>query len=113
MTLVMIVVGKAKQSTDLGSMAVVAATDSDSLLLQQVLHPTGGLPVELHVCDLALLVDESEGVHPKALHVAIVQGDANVILQEGELQICEPTSERRSARLLPTTHSPSHVLAAT
>ena len=67
-------------------MAVVAATHSDSLLLQQVLHTTGGLPVELHICDLALLVDESEGVHSKALHVAIVQGDANVILQEGELQ---------------------------
>ena len=67
-------------------MAVVAATNSDGLLLQQVLHPTGGLPVELDVCDLALLVDEGEGVHPKALHVAVVQGDADVVLQEGELQ---------------------------
>ena len=81
-----VVLSKAKHKTDLGSMAVVAATNSDSLLLQQVFHTTCGLPVELHVCDLALLVDESEGVHSKALHVAVVQGDANVILQEGELQ---------------------------
>ena len=73
-------------ATDLGSMAVIAATDSDGLILQQVLHTTRGLPVELNIRDLALLVDEGEGVHTKALHVTVVQGDANVILQEGELQ---------------------------
>ena len=66
-------------------MAVVAAADSDGFILQQVLHPAGGLPVELDIGDLALLVDEGEGVHPEALHVAVVQGDADVILQEGEL----------------------------
>ena len=71
--------------SDLSGMAVVAATDSDSLILQQALHSTSGLPVELDVCDLALLVDQSEGVHSKALHVAVVEGDAHVILQEGEL----------------------------
>ena len=42
--------------------------------------------MELDICDLALLVDEGEGVHPKALHVAVVQGNAHIILQKGELQ---------------------------
>ena len=35
---------------------------------------------------LALTGDQGVGVHAKALHVAVVQGDAKVILQEGELQ---------------------------
>lgn len=42
--------------------------------------------MELDICDLALFVDEGEGVHPKALHVTIVEGDTHIILQEGELQ---------------------------
>lgn len=35
---------------------------------------------------LALTGDQGVGVHSKALHVAVVQRDAKVILQEGELQ---------------------------
>ena len=70
-------------------MAVVAATNVDSFLLQQVLDTACGLPVELDVGDLALLVDQSEGVHSKALHVAVVQRDAHIILQEGELHSTE------------------------
>ena len=42
--------------------------------------------MELDVVDLAGLVDEGEGVHAEALHVAVVGGDADVIQQEGELQ---------------------------
>ena len=40
----------------------------------------GGLPVELDVGHAALLVDQGVCVHAKALHVAIVQGNANVVL---------------------------------
>ncbi len=46
---------------------------------------TGGLPVELDIGDLALLVDQGVGVHAKALHVAVIGRDAHVILQESEL----------------------------
>ena len=42
--------------------------------------------MELDIRDLALLVDEGESVHSKALHVAVVQRNAHIILQEGELQ---------------------------
>lgn len=42
--------------------------------------------MELDIRNLALLVDEGEGVHPKALHVAVVQGNAHIVLQERELQ---------------------------
>ena len=45
-----------------------------------------GLPVELDIGDLAGLVDERVGVHAKALHVAVVLGDAHVVLQERELR---------------------------
>ena len=67
-------------------MAVVAPSNLDCLLLQEALHSTGGLPMELDVRDLALLVNEGEGVHPKALHVAVVQGNAHIVLQKGELR---------------------------
>ena len=42
--------------------------------------------MELDIRDLALLVDEGEGMHSKAFHVTVVQRNAYVILQEGELQ---------------------------
>lgn len=74
-------------------MAVVAASNHNSLLLQEALHPTCGLPVKLDIRDLALLVDQGEGVHSKALHVTIIQWDAYVILEEGELQ-CTTTVSR-------------------
>ena len=45
----------------------------------------GGLPVELDVGDAALPVDEGVGVHAKALHVAVVERDAEVVQQKGEL----------------------------
>lgn len=67
-------------------MAVVAPSNLDRLVLQEALDSTCGLPVELDICNLSLLVDEGEGVHPKALHVAVVQGNAHIVLQEGELQ---------------------------
>ena len=54
----------------------------------------GRLPVELDVGHAALLVDEGVGVHAKALHVAVVQRDPNVVLQEGELQ--SPNERLRS-----------------
>ena len=66
-------------------MAVVGSTNLDGLVFQKVLHTTCGLPVELDIGDLALLVDEGEGVHSKALHVTVVQWHTDVILQEGEL----------------------------
>ena len=44
---------------------------------------------------LACLVDELEGVHPKAVHVAVVLGDADVVEQKGELQ--GPAAGTRSA----------------
>ena len=44
------------------------------------------LPVELDIGDAAVLVDEGVGVHAKALHVAVVQRHAHIILQKGELQ---------------------------
>ena len=44
------------------------------------------LPVELDIGDAAVLVDEGVGVHAKALHVAVVQRHAHIILQECELQ---------------------------
>ena len=50
----------------------------------------GWLPVKFDVGDAALLVDQRVGVHAKALHVAVVGGDANVILQEGELHGTQP-----------------------
>ena len=53
--------------------------------------------MELDICDLALLVDQGESVHSKALHVAVVQGNANVILQEGELQDTKEMSEKAIA----------------
>ena len=67
-------------------MTVVGASNLDGLILQQVLDATSGLPVELDIRDLALLVDQGEGVHSKALHVTVVQWHTDVILQEGELQ---------------------------
>ena len=42
--------------------------------------------MELDVGDLALLVDQGEGVHAKALHVAVVLRNTNIVQQEGELQ---------------------------
>ena len=47
------------------------------------MRTAGGEPVELDVVDLASLVDESVGVHAKALHVAVVGWDADVIQEEG------------------------------
>lgn len=46
--------------------------------------------MKFDVGDAALLVDQRVGVHAKALHVAVVGGDANVILQEGELHGTQP-----------------------
>lgn len=74
-------------------MAVVAPSNLDRLLLQKALDSTCGLPVKFDICNLALLIDEGEGVHPKALHVAVVQGNAHIVLQEGELQ-CQAHSLR-------------------
>ena len=73
-------------------------------------HPltAGGLPVELDQRLLALGVDQDEGVHPKALHVAVVGRHAPVIQQEGELQGRERegrTGKRR--RFLPRRGSRS------
>ena len=76
-------------------MTVVAAPNHDSLLLKQALHSTCGLPVELHIRDLSLLVDQSESVHTKALHVTVVQWDAYIVLEEGELQ-CPATVRHRA-----------------
>ena len=42
--------------------------------------------MELDIGDAAVLVDEGVGVHAKALHVAVVQRNAHIILQEGELR---------------------------
>lgn len=47
---------------------------------------TLGLPVELDQSLLANLVDHLEGVDTEALHVAVVEGDADVVQEEGELQ---------------------------
>lgn len=66
-------------------MAVVGSTNLNGLILQKALYTTSGLPVELDICDFALPVDQGEGVHSETLHVAVVQGDTHVILQEGEL----------------------------
>lgn len=79
-------------------MAVVAPSNLDGLFLQEALDSTGGLPVELDIRDLPLLVDEGEGVHPEALHVAVVQGNAHIILQEGELQ-CQAVSHSGTDKL--------------
>ena len=48
-------------------------------------HTAARLPVELDVVDLARLVDEGEGVHAKALHVAVIGRHAHIIHQECEL----------------------------
>lgn len=42
------------------------------------------LPVELDERLLPGRVEQHEGVHAKALHVAVVEGDAEVVEQEGE-----------------------------
>lgn len=48
--------------------------------------------MELHIGDLASLVDQGVGVDTKALHVAVVQGHTNIIHQKGELQPTQMTS---------------------
>jgi hypothetical protein len=48
------------------------------------------LPVEFDIGLPARLVDELEGVHAKALHVAVVEWDANVVVQERELPSVKP-----------------------
>jgi len=67
--------------------------------------------VELDIIHTALLIDEGVGVHAKALHVAVVGGDADVVLQEGELrshptssQITYGTPSSQVISDLPTSH---------
>jgi hypothetical protein len=50
-----------------------------------------GLPVELDVGHAALLVEQRVRVHAKALHVAVVGRDADVVLQERELRAARHT----------------------
>ena len=68
----------------LGGVAVVGAADGDGLVVQQRPDAAGGAPVELDVGGLAGAVDERVGVHPGAVHVAVVGGDADVVEEEGE-----------------------------
>jgi hypothetical protein len=56
---------------------------------------TCGLPVELDVGDLAVLADKGVSVHSKAFHVAVIERNANVVLQESELRM--PTTQIRPA----------------
>ena len=56
--------------------------------------------MELDVGDLAALADQRVGVHAKALHVAVVLGNAHVILQEGELRAAGPGAQQLSAEHL-------------
>ena len=44
---------------------------------------------------LARGVDQHKGVHPKALHVTVVQGHAPVVHQEGELQAPDSQEEEQ------------------
>ena len=69
----------------------------------------GRLPVELDIGDAALLVDEGVGVHAKALHVAVVQRDADVVLQEGELQT--PDSNQKHDTCKPSSSLLKHDFA--
>lgn len=61
-------------------------TCSDDAIRVQGLFTTLWQPVELDKRLPAFLVHQLEGVHPKARHVTVVEGDANIIVQEGELR---------------------------
>jgi len=68
----------------LGGVAVVLAADHDGLVVQQALDAALGDPMELDVGLASGLVDEDKGVDAKALHVAVVERDADVVEEEGE-----------------------------
>lgn len=66
------------------SMAVIGPAYNDGLVLQQVLHTTCRLPMELHIVNLSGLVDECEGVDTESFHVPVIQWNANVIVVPSE-----------------------------
>jgi hypothetical protein len=69
---------------------------------------TLGLPVKFDICLVSCFVDELEGVHSKPLHMAIVQGDANVIQKEGVLQDqAQNVKKKRSNRDRREGHPPT------
>ena len=68
----------------LGCMRVVGAADRDRLLIHQALDPLLRQPMELDIDLLALTAEQLVGVHAKAVHVAVVARDAQVVDQERE-----------------------------
>lgn len=65
-------------------MGVAGASNSNGFIIQEALHATCRLPVELNKVRLSIPADQGVGVDTKTVHVPIVEWDANIIKEEGE-----------------------------